>query len=802
MRMNAFSKRSLGITVGCACFVLAGAWLQAAMPATPGVAPPANAQARSATAPSGTAVSPQRALVDQYCVTCHNDRQKTGGLSLAAEDMAEVPANAEVWEKVVRKLRGGAMPPTRMPRPDENTLDTFATWLETELDTAAKAHPQPGRTEAFHRLNRTEYRNVIRDVLGIEGINFELLLPSDDLSYGFDNIAGVLKLSPSLLERYLSAARKISLVAVGAGDLPPDNTMYRVRDDLAQWERFEDLPFGTRGGTMVRHYFPTDAEYVVRATVDGNNGTIHPHQLEVMVDGQPVGSFTLTGGEGKTYGMELDSFDVRIPVKAGVREIAATFVKISSAEVQGLPEPYDRPQEYKPLMPFLRSVTVMGPFQSTTTEDTPSRRRVFVCRPGSASEEEPCAREILSTLARRAYRRPLQPDDVAWLMPFYEQGHGEGGFNIGIARGIERMLMSPSFLFRVEQDPADAAPNTPYRISDMELASRLSFFLWSSIPDDELLKVAEQGRLREPAVLERQVKRMLASPRTGALATNFAGQWLQLRNLGAALPDSRVFPRFDDGLRQSFRQETELLVESLLREDAGALELLNANYTFLNERLARHYGVPDVSGSHFRRVAIRDDARRGLLGQGSILTVTSYATRTSPVVRGKWILENLLGTPPPPPPPAVEALIEKKENGEALSMREAMTSHRANPSCASCHALMDPLGFALENFDATGHWRDRSQSNAPIDASGVLPNGTKFEGVVGLRQVLMSQPEQFVSTLTEKLLTYALGRGVGYNDMPAIREIVRNAAPGGYKLSSLVLGIITSPPFQMRRSES
>ena len=796
MRMSAIGKRSLGVTVGFACFVLAGAWLQAARPATP------QASARASGAAPESAASPQRALVDQYCVTCHNERQKTAGLSLAAEDMTEVGANAEVWEKVVRKLRGGAMPPARRPRPDEQTLDAFRVWLETELDSAALADPHPGRTEAFHRLNRTEYRNAIRDLLAIEGINFDLMLPADDLSYGFDNIAGVLKLSPSLLERYLSAARKVSLVAVGTGDLAPDNTIYRVRDDLAQWDRFEDLPFGTRGGTLVRHYFPTDADYVVRATVDGNSGKIRPHQLEVTVDGEPVGAFTLTGGEGKTYGMELDSFDVRLPIKAGLREVAATFVKITSAEVQGLVEPYDRPQEYRPLMPFLRSVTIMGPFQPTVTEDTPSRRRVFVCRPESASEEEPCARQIFSTLARRAYRRPVGPDDVAWLMPFYETGYAEGGFDQGIARGIERILMSPWFLFRVEEDPADVAPNVPYRISDLELASRLSFFLWSSVPDDELLEVAEQGRLRDPAVLEHQVKRMLASPRTEALATNFAGQWLQLRNLPAALPDSRAFPRFDDGLRQSFRRETELLVESLLRENASALGLLSANYTFLNERLARHYGVPDVYGSHFRRVAIQEDARRGLLGQGSVLTVTSYATRTSPVVRGKWILENLLGTPPPPPPPAVEALVEKKETGEALSMREAMSLHRSNPSCASCHALMDPLGFALENFDATGHWRDRGEANEPIDASGALPNGTEFEGVVGLRQVLLSQPEQFVSTLTEKLLTYALGRGVDYHDMPAIRRIVRDAEPEGYKLSSLVLGIINSPPFQMRRSES
>ncbi|MBM3777965.1 MAG: DUF1592 domain-containing protein [Acidimicrobiia bacterium] len=793
--MGTSSRRWLSLTV-------AATWICIASGAA-GLRVAAQEPGRPDGSPSGAAaVSSPRAIVDTYCVTCHNQRLKTGGLVLDTVDIDDVSEGAPVWEKVVRKLRGGAMPPVGMPRPDARTLDGFISGLETALDSAANARPNPGRRDTFHRLNRTEYQNAIRDLLALEGIDFGLLLPADDLSYGFDNIAGVLKLSPTLLERYLSAARKISMIAVGDPALPPDHVTYRVRDDLAQWDHLEGLPFGTRGGAIVQHYFPVDGEYLLRIAIDGNSGQTRSHEVELNVDGRRVGLFTLDGKGNKPWGVEFDEFEVRLPLKAGLHEVTATFIKITSAEEQTLPETYDRPQEMRSLMPFLRHITVLGPFSGMTPDETPSRRRIFACRPSTAAEEAPCAERIFSTLARRAYRRPVTPEDVALLMPFFEHGRREGGFEAGIVRGLERVLMSPAFLFRVEQDPGTLAKDAVYRISDIELASRLSFFLWSSIPDDELLDVAAGGTLREPAVLERQVRRMLASPKAEALVVNFAGQWLQLRNLDAVLPDSRVFPRFDDGLRQSFRRETELLVDSMLRENRSALDLMTADYTYLNERLARHYGVPGVHGGHFRRVPVEQDERRGLLGQGSILTVTSYAMRTSPVVRGKWILENILGTPPPPPPPNVPSLEEKKKSGEALSMREAMTLHRANPSCASCHAQMDPLGFALENFDGTGRWRTRNEANAPIDASASLPNGTKFEGVTGLRDMILSKPELFVSTLTEKLLTYALGRGVEYYDMPAVRQIVHDAKSGGYALSSLVVGIVRSVPFQMRRAES
>ena len=750
----------------------------------------------------------ERALLDRYCVTCHNARQNVADLQLDQADVQHVAASPEIWEKVVRKLRAGAMPPAGMPRPDETAYDRFASWLEDELDRGAQAAPDPGRTVAFHRLNRAEYQNAIRDLLDVEAIDMGLLLPADDVSYGFDNIAGVLKLSSTLLERYLSAARKISQIAVGDPGIVIDTVSYRTKDDLAQWERFEDLPFGTRGGMAVQHYFPVSGEYTLTVEFEGARGVLRPPDdledtLEVTVDGKQVLVSPLGLGSPSGYGgdQRVESIEVRVPVRAGLRRVSATFLKITSALFDGVTQEYAKPQPHSQLKSFVRKIAITGPFEPVV-DDTPSRRRIFTCRPSGAQDELRCAREIMSTLARRAYRRPVTADDVGKLMTFYEAGREEQGFEGGITRAIERLLVSPSFLFRVATDPAEVTPGAPYRISDLELASRLSFFLWSSIPDDELLRVAADGRLRDPVVLEQQVTRMLASPKSDVLVKNFTGQWLQLRNLEASSPNQVVFPYFTDNLRQSFRRETEHVFEHVLRAGRSVLDLLNADYTFINGQLARHYGIPNVYGSRFRRVTLTDEARHGLLGHGSVLTVTSYAMRTSPVIRGKWVLDNLLGASPPPPPPDVPTLQERTAAGEALSMREAMTMHRASPGCASCHAQMDPIGFALENFDGVGRWRTMSEANTPIDASGRLPNGTTFEGVNGLRQVLLSQPERFVSTVTEKLLIYALGRGVEYYDMPAVRTIVRDAAPSDYALSSLVLGVIKSVPFQMRRAES
>ncbi|MDO8794957.1 MAG: DUF1592 domain-containing protein [Vicinamibacterales bacterium] len=784
--------RALGLTLACAGTLMLTATSEAAQ------APP----------------SP-KALIDQYCVTCHNSRQKVGGLALDAVDTQAVGAGADVWEKVVRKLRAGAMPPVGNPRPDRATYDSLTGWLETALDRAAVAAPNPGRTVPFHRLNRTEYQNAIRDILGVDGIDMGLLLPADDVSYGFDNIGGVLKLSSTLIERYLSAARKISRIAVGDPELPPDGVTYRTRDDLSQWDRLDPLPPGTRGGILVRHNFSVSGEYTLKVQFEGARDVLRPaddqmDDLELAIDGERVKVLRLTNEKPVGYNGDYraEFTDVRVSVKAGPRDISVTFVKITSAQVEGNIQPYAKPQPHNQLMPFVHSVTVTGPFGVARQEDTPSRARIFTCRPGAAGNsrisgpgETACARTIVTTLARRAYRRPVTGPEVTRLMTFYAEGAREGGFEQGVARAIERLLVSPSFLFRVERDPAGAAPDSAYRLTSVELASRLSFFLWSSVPDDELISVAAAGRLRTRAVLDRQVTRLLASPRADAFVRNFAGQWLQLRNLDGAQPNAVTFSDFNDNLRQSMRRETEMLFEHVLRNNRSVLDLLDADYTFVDERLAKHYGIPGVYGARFRRVPVASAARRGLLGHGSILTVTSYATRTSPVVRGKWILDNLLGAPPPPPPPNVPTLSEKSAAGAALSMREAMTRHRANPACASCHAQMDPLGFALENFDAVGHWRDRSEAGTPIDASGGLPDGAKFEGVNGLRQVLLSQPERFVTTVTEKLMTYALGRGVESYDMPAIRRIVRDAAPGGYTLSALVSGVIHSVPFQMRRAQ-
>ncbi len=768
---------------------------------------------RPAAGQAGAAPDSHRQLLDRYCVTCHNDRLETGGLSLQRSDLTNIAADSAVWEKVVAKLRAGAMPPQPRPRPEPAAYDGFRTWLETELDRAAAAELRPGRTEALHRLSRAEYRNVVRDLLDLD-VDVSDLLPADDTSYGFDNIAGVLGVSPTLMERYLAAARKISRLAVGSPVPSPIAETFRVPSDQGQDHHVAGLPFGTRGGMVVDFNFPEDAEYVISVVPDGPL-YIEPHELELTLDGERLEVFTvgraLEPGQRRSQYAEADAREVRVRVSAGPHRVAAAFLRKTLAEPERTRKLYKRPftgegsgadSRYQP---YLERVTIAGPFESRGTRplvDTPSRARIFTCEPGSdAASAADCAADILSGLARRAFRRPVTGEDVDRLLVFYEQGAATGGFDGGIELALRRLLVSPELLFRIVEDPAGLAPGTAYTLSDLELASRLSFFLWSSIPDDELLDAAVRGELGDPAVLEAQTRRMLADPRAQALVTNFAGQWLSLRNAAAVQPDEDLFPDFGEDLRQGFRRETEMLFDAILREDRSVVELLSADYTFLNERLAVHYGIPNVRGSHFRRVVLDDPGRGGLLGHGSILTVTSHANRTSPVVRGKWVLENILGTPPPPPPADVPAL-EATTAGRTLTMREAMEQHRASPVCASCHRVMDPLGLALEPFDAIGRWRTANETRVPMDLTGVLPDGTVFDGPAGLKAALLAHPERFVTTVTEKLLTYAVGRGVEHYDAPAVRAITRAAAGDGYRLTTLILGVVESPPFRMRSTES
>ena len=753
-------------------------------------------------------------LLDRYCVTCHNDALHDRGtvpVSLESVDLSHVPAEAELWEKVVRKLRTRSMPPVGRPRPDQAALDGLATALEEDIDRAAAARPDPGRTEPLHRLNRTEYQNAIRDLLALD-IDAAALVPADDQSYGFDNIAGVLKVSPTLLERYMSAAREVSRLAVGASTLAPSGETFRIVSDLSQYQHADGLPFGTRGGMSVTYTFPRDGEYDIKLQMLDLFSAApirETHQLEVSIDGERVTVFRLAPvdkekDQGFVYNTP-EELEVRVAVDAGPRIVAATFIKKTDALAESVRQPFDRPHgegDHLLYQPHLGTMTITGPFNPTGAGDTPARRRIFVCRPAQPSEETACARRVLSTLARRAYRRPVTETDLDELLAFYREGRVAGNFDIGIERALRALLVSPDFLFRTVTDPPDIEPATPYRLSDLELASRIAFFLWSSIPDDELLGVASAGQLQAPGVLAGQVQRMLADPRSEAVAKNFAGQWLRLRNISGALPSDVLFPDFGESLRADFVQETELFFDSILREDRSVTELLTADYTFLNERLAKHYGITNVYGSDFRRVTLSDETRRGLLGQGSILTVTSYPDRTSPVGRGKWVLENVLGTPPPPPPANVPELEPETDSGKVLTMRERMEEHRANPVCASCHRIMDPLGLALENFDAVGRWRGQMPGGGLIDASGAMPDGTAFGGPADLRRELVRNPEQLATVVTEKLLTYALGRGVEYYDMPAVRMITRGAASNDYSLSSLVVGIVTSTPFQMRMARA
>ena len=751
-------------------------------------------------------------------------------------DLDKVRENPAVWEKVVHKLRTRAMPPAGRPRPDAPAYSLLTTYLETELDRAAASQPNPGRP-AIRRMNRTEYENAIRDLLGIH-IDGESLLPVDEVDQGFDNIGDALSVTPVLLERYMSAARMIARIAVGDPGIRPFSETYEIPKFLTQDDRVSDnLPFGSRGGIAIRYHFPADGEYTIRVFLQRNSrdyirGLAEPHQLDFRLDGERIKLLTVGGGPelkgqpgpifsqaarigdaaSETYehgGAEKD-LEVRFRARAGERLIAVTFLDRNTVPEGALQPAMTQFQQvqYKGGNPYIDNVVVTGPYDITGVTETPSRQRIFVCRPSRPSrpqgtaDEEPCARKILSTLTRRAYRRPVTEKDLRTLLRVYQAGRSEGTFELGIQAALERILAGPEFLFRIERDPQGVAANTPYRISDLELASRLSFFLWSSIPDDQLLNLAERGRLKDPVILEQQVRRMLDDSRSKSLVTNFASQWLYLRNLGSKTPDPKLFPEFDETLRQAFQEETELFLESTLREDQSVLQLLDAKYTFLNERLARHYGIPDVYGSHFRRVTLAPefDARRGLLGQGSLLTVNSYANRTSVVLRGKWLLENLLGAPPPPPPPNVPSLEDGGADGKPLALRQLMEKHRRNPACAGCHASIDPLGFALENFDAIGRWRT-TDAGTPVDSTGVLPDGTPLEGPSGLRNVLLSRPEEFAAVFAEKMLVYALGRRVEYYDFPAIRKIVREAARQDYRWSSLVLATAKSMPFQMRRAQ-
>ncbi len=747
-------------------------------------------------------------MLDQYCVTCHNSRLKTGGLALDNLDVAQPPSAAAVWEKVIRKLSADQMPPPGRPRPDQPHKDALVSWLVSEIDRDATARPNPGRTESVHRLNRAEYHNAVRDLLALD-LDVSEVLPADDMSYGFDNIAGVLRITPSLLDRYVAAARRISRGAIGDLAIAPTAETFRLKSDLSQDVAFEDLPVGTRGGLSIPYQFPLDAEYSFK--VEPLGGGADAHELEVAIDGARVRVFELNArsglGVGQGYDSEGDAYEVRVPVKAGPHVVA---VKKSSALVESVRDPFFAPHaEGAPrTQPAVGSVTITGPFNGSGVSQTPSRERIFVCHPANSGAEAACAHQILSTLARRAYRRPVTESEIGVLVKFYQEGRATGGFDSGIEMAIRRLLVSPEFLFRIESDPAGIAPSTTYGVSDIELASRLSFFLWSSIPDDQLLDAAVHGTLRKPGILEQQV-RMLADPRANALVENFAGQWLQLRTIEGSTPDEFLFPNFGENLRRDFRRETELFFASILRENSSVLDFITADYTFVNERLAKHYGFPNVYGSQFRRVHIPDENRRGLLGQGSFLTLTSLADRTTVVGRGKWILDNVVGSPPPSPPPpcplppgqvgvCVPAFPENKSGGRVLTVRERMEQHRANPVCASCHARMDPLGFSLENYDATGQWRTRD-GDTKIDASAVLPDGTKFEGPAGLRAWILARPAQFSTALTEKLMIYALGRGLEPYDAPAIRKIVAGAA-NDYRFQSLIIGVVKSTPFQMRKS--
>jgi len=757
----------------------------------------------------------QQILVNRYCVGCHNDKGKSGGFSFTEIDLAHPDRNAEQVEKVIRKLRTGMMPPSGRPRPDFETTQNFAETLEKEIDEIGLAHPNPGRP-SLHRLNRTEYSNSIHDLLGLN-INAETLLPPDDMSHGFDNMAEVLNISPSLMEGYIRAAGKISRSAIGDAKMRPIVETYPVSQSFSQDRYVEGTPFGSRGGMAVTHNFPADGEYqfIVSLVFTTNTNlfgnTAKGEKVEVAVNGERVALMDVNPR------MKVDEVlkTPVIKVKAGPQKISAAFLKninntdgpyedllrpigrtlgdISAGSVAGLTS-----------LPHVRDLGISGPFNATGVSETPSRQKIFTCRPASAKDEEPCAKKIIATLARRAFREPVSDEHMEELMTAYSEGRSHGDFETGIRMALELMLSHPEFVFRFERAPANAAAGADYRVTDLELASRLSFFLWSTAPDDELINVAAQGKLKDPAILEQQVRRMLASPKAEALATNFAGQWLYLRNLKDSLPDYYLFPLADENLLQSMRRETELLFYSTVKEDRSILDLLTANYTFINQGLAKHYGISGVLGNAFRRVSLTDENRFGLLGQGSILTVTSFSNRTSLVSRGKWVLEQLLGATVPVPPPNVPPLKEVPVIGgepvKRQTVRERMEQHRANEPCASCHKIMDPIGLSLENYDAVGAWRTMD-FGYPVDTAGQLVDGTKITSPISLRQALLKYKEAYIRNVTTKLLMYALGRGVEYYDMPVVRAIDHDVARDNYKFGSIVMGIVKSTPFRMRRVE-
>ena len=790
-------------------------------------------------------VSPQRALLDQYCVSCHNQAMVNStpiegenllftqlrglGMTLDKENVDDVSQNPEVWEKVVRKLRVGVMPPPDNPRPGHEDYSEFRYWLEEQLDQANAEQVNPGRTQAFHRLNQAEYQTVINQLLGLK-LDVEELIPADPPDRnGFDNNAEVLSLSPVLMERYVSAAHKIAELAVGATPLGTAIKSYEVPLNLIQNDRLDDeLPFGSRGGAAVTHNFPVDGLYRIKVKLQTNyvdfvRGYDQPHQIEVSLDGERIDVFEFGGDapgmpapysfagnirgsdDWEEFMMAIadEGFELEIPVKAGPRVIGATFPR-EIWEAEGIDQPrlfgyHLAVTELPDSNPALGSVSIEGPIVSQGPGLTPSREIIFSCVPEDYDAERVCAKEILTGLARKAYRRPLTEDDWLELSEFFESGFNEEGFEKGIQLALERILVAPDFLWRIQQDPPGLPPGENYKITDLELASRLSFFLWSGGPDEELLSLAENGRLRESGILKSQVTRMMDDPKAEAFIKNFIGQWLYLRNLDNVYPLPSAFPEFDDNLRESFKRETELFFDEQIREDHSLLDLFTANYSFLNERLADHYGVQGIYGNHFRKVSLDGHKRGGLLGHGSLMTVTSYPNRTSVVLRGKFVLDNLLGSPPPEPPPNVPALEESSQTGKQLTMREAMAQHRENPACRVCHAAMDPIGFSLENYDAIGKWRDMF-AGVDVDASGLLPDGAVFNGRKGLENLILDRPTDFVATVTEKLLTYALGRGVEYYDMPTIRSIVRRSEQEDFSWSSLIFGVVESAPFQMRRT--
>ncbi|MBZ5632241.1 MAG: DUF1592 domain-containing protein [Acidobacteriia bacterium] len=763
-------------------------------------------QAAAAPAVPVTSAASERALLNQYCVTCHNQRLQTAGLMLDKLDPASMHDHAETWEKVVRKLRAGMMPPAGMPRPAAPVLESMITFAEKELDRDAVANLVP---PGMHRLNRTEYTNAIRDVLALE-VDATKFLPPDDSTRGFDNIAGALTLSPALMEAYLSAAGKISRLAIGDVSAPTQ-AVFEVPADTAQNYHIEGLPFGTRGGILIKYQFPADGEYTfkvkgVTGYFQAVLGGVKGEQLEVTVDGDRVKLFDWDKEIANTTGNGKST--QRIPVKAGLHTVGVTFLATNDVPGSEVNRPFQRTMNTPGSIPgflfypHVGQVWVEGPYNAKGASDTAARKKIFVCRPATTKDEAACARTIVSTLVKHAFRRPSTPADVTALMEFYQAGRSDGGsFDDGIEAVLQRVLADPEFVYRSEPEPAALAAGKPYRITDLALASRLSFFLWSSVPDDQLIDLAAQGKLKDPAVLEKQVRRMLADPKSDALITNFTGQWLSVRSLKSSEPVINLFPDFDDNLRAAYQREVELFFGSIAHEDHSILDLLTANYTFVNERLAKQYGIPNIYGPQFRRVTLPAelDMRRGLLGKGALLTVTSNAARTSPVARGKWFLQTFLGVSPPDPPPNVPIIkdkpVDSTGNSKAPTMRETMELHHTSPSCASCHKIFEPIGLALENFDAVGSWRTQD-GDSPIDASGVLVDGTKVDGVVSLRESLVRRSDQFARVVTEKLMTYALGRGVEYQDMPLVRSIVRDAGASEYKFSSVVLGIVKSPAFQ------